>query len=185
MGDRRVVVLSDGDDIHNVAEARNVAASINCIRRVLSSQRSDIGCSEMSGVLIKELSILNEYIIASMKAYGIHPNNKESTKLIRLWANFLKHPSYIVSAHCCIVSKSLALEVIDSEKLFKWDREVRKVDRDVKKEAMEGKVKSLRGVPVYISYPTVSEVCECIKSNSEHLDRIIEKVRRSACDANA
>ncbi len=86
-----IVQFDDGvEDHYHVAEACNIAAVINSVRRILSLPRSEIACEEMSEVLILRLDVLREYIRATVEtSHKGSYSESEADKMIRRWAGFL------------------------------------------------------------------------------------------------
>lgn len=167
-----IVQFDDGvEDHYHVAEACNIAAVINSVRRILSLPRSEIACEEMSEVLILRLDVLREYIRATVEtSHKGSYSESEADKMIRRWAGFLKHPSDYVFAHRCLSSDGVTYEPpaieIDCAFLTRWDS-LKPRERDMMKADLKNQI-------VTVGLPAVDQIEAFLTSSAQHINELIE-----------
>lgn len=190
--------IKKADEDDHVADACNLAASIQGINCLLNLTKDDHDCDRLSRILVRELSCLREavqnaeeqqieYEKTVLNRTGISGfNAKPAEKNIRLWADALKHPAATIVAHQCFEDKEEADLIVDTSKLRELEKQMGEICRSDPSENMNAS-KAWRkvwdeysGKTVQFSLPTVDEIKAFLDATTGRLENLINRRKKIA-----
>ncbi|MCC5781277.1 hypothetical protein H7H48_19610 [Nitratireductor sp. B36] len=192
--DHQTIKLQTGERVCHVADACNLASSLQGISCLLRIPISENDCTNLSRVLVRELGCLWEMIDAAVqeqrrlenssgfRGRKSHRDNKPAGKLIKLWADVLKHPKSAVVAHQCF-DRTEATFIIDSDELRKLEAEMKIIrpEHENSSDKAWGIIwRRYAGEIVFFTLPEVDEIKKFIVELNEHYDYLIQHRRRLA-----
>jgi hypothetical protein len=167
------------DNLPHIPEACNLAVIIDGIHLILKSPKEEYDCEALSPVFLCQLGILREYIEQAMYALEKGPAAKASDKLIKVWANFVKHPGRSVISHRCIDQPNNDNFQITGKTLLNWEEEFKKCRHGREKDSFwKEKKDSLADLVIEVCYPTIEDLEGFFIGSSEHIKRLIDKRHR-------
>ncbi|WP_323764610.1 hypothetical protein [Marinovum sp.] len=185
--------MKGGTVVDHVADACNLASSIQGIYSLLTLVNDDEDCDRLSRVLVRELGALREAVqnaVEEQHAYEKQVLKRAGTsgfsgtpeeKNIRLWADVLKHPAATILAHQCFSETNEAERIIDTATMRCLEKKMRKIcedDLDVDGNTSKawGKVwKDYSGATVQFNLPTVDEIKAFLEVIADRLQDLIDR----------
>lgn len=164
---------SSGNDGPHIPEACNIAAVIDAVPLILKSPESDYDSDVLSVVLLCQLGLLREYIEVALRALCTGPNPKPSDKMIRVWANFLKHPGRSVVSHRCEANPPNPDFEITTDVLIAWENDFKRCrSESEKRKFWSDKKDEMADKIVKITLPKIDELSQFFKGSSQHINRL-------------
>ena len=188
--------MKDGTIVEHVADACNLASSIQGIYSLLKLANDDGDSDRLSRILVRELGSLREAVqnaveeqISYEKQVLKRANTpgfsaKAAEKNIRLWADVLKHPAATILAHQCFSETEEAERIIDTATMRLLEENMRKIckdDPDVDGNTSKawGKVwRGYLGTTVQFNLPTVDEIKTFLEVIADRLQNLIDRRQR-------
>lgn len=185
--------LKNGKYVDHVADACNLASSIEGIYGLLTLVRNDDDCERLSRVLVRELGALREAVQNAVEEQISYEKNvlnvssvpgfsaKPAEKNIRLWADILKHPAATIVAHQCFTNENEAEFIIDTAKMRVLESKMREIYRaDVDVDCNTSKAwrkvwEKYTASTVQFTLPSVKEIELFLKITAERIQNLIDR----------
>lgn len=185
--------MKDGTFVEHVADACNLASSIQGIYSLLKLVNDDDDCDRLSRVLVRELGSLREAVQNAVEEQIDYEKQvlkrtnvsgfsaKPEEKNIRLWADVLKHPAATIIAHQCFSETEEAQCTIDAAKMRLLEKEMKKIyrdDPDVDGNTSKAWVrvwKDYSGKTVQFDLPSVDEIGKFFEVIADRLQNLIDR----------
>lgn len=192
----------DGAMHLHVADACNLASSIQGLYRLLSLAKDDTDCEQLSRVVVRELSALREAVQSALEEQIFYERNepklrrvsgfsaKPAEKSIRLWADVLKHPAATILAHQCFDHDDGPEKVIDTAELRNLEKnaiQICKDDSSVNHNMSKAWAKvwmNYSGKTVQFDLPNVDEIIDFLVVIADRVENLIDrrqKIQTSDC----
>ncbi len=201
--DRDNAKLRDGTLVDHVADACNLASSIQGVYTLLKLANNDQECEHLSRVLVRELGALREAVqtaeeeqihfekhvldCAETPGFSAEPAEKN----IRLWADILKHPAATIVSHQCFSNDMESEVVIDTATMRKLEKEmlgILRSDGEAAGNASKAWSKvweKYSGKTVQFQLPTIMEVEVFLRVTADRIENLIaRRVRIAALQSN-
>lgn len=197
---RDLAKLKDGRCVEHVADACNLASSIQGIHSLLKLAKEEDDCERLSRVLVRELGSLREavqdaeqaqieYEEQDLELMGVSGfSAKPEEKNIRLWADILKHPAATIIAHQCFSDTDEAVCIIDTAEMRALEKKMQRLlksDPDVdgnSSKAWRKVWKNYSGKTVQFNLPSVDEVEKFFRATAERIQKHIDRRRKLQTD---